>query len=213
MSAEIKCAKCGTINLGDQTRCRMCGNPLHVHDEGGRECPECGSTKTPAGEEKCISCGWTFGPPKVLPSGASAAPEKCEHWSEEPAHTERMAKVDIAGISILLAGVLGIFHSILAALPGTSDTILSRYGNIIPQGRFLDGVINNYLLFSALMFVFGVLAITLSRSVFNRSSYSLSIAGGVFGILAVGFLFGAFFAVIGLLLLVLSRREYLKECH
>lgn len=214
MAAEIKCDKCGTINLDNQTRCRICGSPLHAIEGGGQKCPECGYTKTPAGEEKCISCGWTFGTPKVLASATGELkPEECEHWSEEPAHTERMARIDIAGISIFLAGVLGVIHALLAALPGTSDTILSHYGSIIPQGQFLDAVLNNHLLFSALMFAFGVMALALSMLTFKRSSYAGAIAGGVFGILAIGFLFGAFFALIGLLLLALSRREFLKECH
>ena len=214
MTAEIKCDKCGTINLDNLTRCRVCGNPLHEMEGDSQKCPECGFSKTPLGVDKCISCGWTFGAPKVLPVGAAASkPEECEHWSEEPAHTERMAKVDIAGISIFLAGVFGIVHAILAALPGTSDTILSHYGSIIPRGQFLDTVVNNHLLFSALMFAFGVIALALSMSAFKRSSYAGAITGGVFGILAIGFLFGAFFALIGLLLLALSRREFLKECH
>jgi hypothetical protein len=62
------------------------------------------------------------------------------------------------------------------------------------------------------MFVFGVLSIALSMTALKRSNYPGAVAGAVFGIMAIGFLFGAFFGLMALILLLLSEREFLLEC-
>lgn len=212
MSQEIKCEHCGTINLATQTKCRICGWGLKPADEGYKSCPECGSVHTPASADTCVSCGWNFGPPKHLPEKAAASPESCEHWSELPAHSQRSAMIDMAGILILVAGALGITHALLSALPGTSSDILNHYERIIPAGRFLDGVIQDNGFVAVLIFIAGALAMGLSMSVFKRTNLTLAVSGAVFGIIAIGFLFGAFFALVGLILLAVSKREFLLEC-
>jgi hypothetical protein len=120
--------------------------------------------------------------------------------------------IDMAGILILLAGALGITHALLSSLPGTSAGILERYENLIPAGEFLDGIIQDNEVIAILMFAAGALAMGLSMSVFMRGNFSLALGGAVLGIVSVGFLLGAFFALVGLLLLVVSRREFLLEC-
>ena len=113
---------------------------------------------------------------------------------------------------MIVAGGLGIIHAILAALPDSSNEILSNYESVIPMGRFLDDVLQDHVYVSMLMFLFGVLAIALSMTAMKRNSYSGALAGAVFGILSIGFLFGAFFGLMALVLLALSRREFLLEC-
>lgn len=213
MTPEVKCEHCGTVNPAEETRCRMCGRPLAERDQGTEVCPGCGAVHARSSGDTCISCGWNFGAPKRPPEKTEAGPEACEHWSELPAHTHRTAMIDMAGILILLAGALGLTHALLAALPETGDEILTRYENIIPAGEFLNSVIRDYAFVSALMFVAGILTMGLSMSVFKRTSLWLSVAGAVFGIIAIGFLIGAFFAVVGLILLAASKREFLLECR
>ena len=206
MSPEVKCDHCGTVNPAEEKKCRLCGYPLPS------VCPECGTVHAPSEHNTCISCGWDFGAPKRLPEKDDASPEACEHWSEKPIHTNRTAMIDMAGILILLAGALGIAHALLSMLPGTSENLLRQYENLIPAGEFLDGVIQDNQIIAVLMFVAGVLAAGLSMSVFRRGSFMLSLGGAALGIVAVGFLLGAFFALVGLLLLAVSRREFLLEC-
>lgn len=212
MSPEIVCEHCGTMNLASGTRCRMCGWPLNKASSGFKACPECGSTHTPIAENSCVSCGWNFGTPKRLPTKEEAGPETCEHWSELPAHSHRTAMIDMAGILILVAGALGITHALLSALPSTSTDIMYHYERIIPAGKFLNGVIQDNDFLAILMFAAGALAMGLSMSVFKRSNLMLAFTGAVLGIIAIGFLLGAFFALVGLLLIAVSRREFMLEC-
>lgn len=169
---------------------------------------------TPVGEETCISCGWNFAatqqvPPKLAPE---IKPADCEHPAEAELHTVRSFSVELAVIFMLLAGGLGIIHALLAALPDTSPEILSNYGSIIPAGRFLNDVLQDHVYISVLMFVFGALSIGLSMTALKRSNYAGAIAGAVFGIMSIGFLFGAFFGLMALILLAISKREFLLEC-
>ena len=214
MTTEIECTNCGTINVGELMRCRLCNHPLHLSEAEVRKCPQCSSTVTPIGEETCVSCGWDFATthqvqPKVAPE---IKPAECEHPAEAELHTVRSFSVELAVIFMLLAGGLGIMHALLAALPDTSPEILSNYGRIIPAGNILNDVLQDHVYISVLMFVFGVLAIALSMSALKRSNYAGAVAGAVFGIMSIGFLFGAFFGLAALVLLLISKREFLLEC-
>ena len=214
MTTEIKCTNCGTINVGELMRCRMCNHPLHLSEAEVRKCPQCSSMATPVGEKTCISCGWNFAaaqqvPPQLAPE---IKPADCEHPAEAELHTVRSFNVDLAVIFMLLAGGLGIIHALLAALPGTSNAILTNYESVIPMGKFLDGVLQDHVAVSMLMFVFGALSIGLSMTALKRSNYAGAVAGAVFGIMSIGFLFGAFFGLMALILLAISKREFLLEC-
>ncbi len=120
--------------------------------------------------------------------------------------------IDMAGILILLAGALGITHALLTALPGTSSDLMYHYERIIPAGKFLNGVIRDNDFIAILMFIAGALSMALSMAVFKRTNLTLAISGGVLGIIAIGFLFGAFFALVGLILIAVSKRDFLLEC-
>jgi len=213
MSSEVKCEHCGATNPAVETRCRLCGQPLPETSADGNVCPQCGIAHAPSAHNTCISCGWDFGKPKhVAEKEEAKSAESCEHWSEKPAHTQRSAMIDVAGILILMAGALGIAHALLSTLPGTSSDILVHYENIIPAGEVLDNIIQDNPVVGAMVFVAGALAMGMSMSVFRRGSLKVAIAGAVCGILAIGFLFGAFFSLVGLIVLAASRREFLLEC-
>ena len=214
MTTETKCTNCGTINVGELMRCRMCNHPLHLSEAEIRKCPQCNSIETPIGEEKCISCGWDFSTTHKPPEKAApdVKPAECEYPEEAELHTVRSFGVELAVIFMLLAGGLGIMHALLAALPNTSNEILSNYGRIIPAGTFLNDVLKDHVYISVLMFVFGALSIGLSVTALRRSNYAGAVAGAVFGILSIGFLFGAFFGLAALVLLLISKREFLLEC-
>lgn len=212
MTNETKCTQCGTVNVGELIRCRVCGHPLHANEAEMRQCPQCKSMATPLGEERCISCGWEFGKKEPVPPNEEIPAPDCEFPAEAELHTVRSFSVDLAVIFMILAGGLGIIHAVLAAIPETSHEILANYESVIPMGKFLDGVLKDHIAVSALMFVFGALSIGLSRSALKRSSYPAAVAGAVFGIVSIGFLFGAFFGLMALVLLGISRREFLLEC-
>ncbi|OGS43490.1 MAG: hypothetical protein A3K76_00025 [Euryarchaeota archaeon RBG_13_57_23] len=177
------------------TVCRACGWDA---DRGAVVCPSCGSSIHHQDVEKKGS--------------ESTKVEECEHWSELPTHSVRTAKVGVGGILILLAGFLGITHALLSLLPGTGEDILATYGSVIAPGETLNEILDSYEVYAGLMMLFGVLAVVLSMFAFNRSRFDGALAGGVFGVMSIGFLFGAFFALVGLLLIATSRREFIPEC-
>ncbi|OGS56135.1 MAG: hypothetical protein A3K60_07800 [Euryarchaeota archaeon RBG_19FT_COMBO_56_21] len=176
----------------------------------------------------CPACGWDADKEAVVcpvcradiphesaqkKDSDTAKAEECEHWSELPTHSVRTAKVGVGGILVLLAGFLGMTHALLSVLPGTGDDILATYGSVIAPGEALNDILDSYEIFAGLMLLFGVLAVALSTFTFNRSNFDGALASGVFGVLSIGFLFGAFFALIGLLLIATSRREFIPECR
>ncbi len=140
------------------------------------------------------------------------AAQECEAPAGEPIRTLTSFFVSLAVISMIVAGGLGIIHGMLAALPGTSNDVLTAYEEAIPAGRFLDDVIQDNVLISVLMLVLGAVAIGLSMTAMTKSSYVGALAGAVSGILSIGFLFGAFFGLLALILLAVSRKEFLLEC-
>lgn len=214
MTAGIKCTNCGKVNGDDATKCKFCGHALHASEAETQECPHCHAKTTPVGHDTCISCGWNISSRQVVrdKDEKTIEPAECESSAEAPLHTVRSFNVYLAAIFMLVAGALGIFHAMAAALPDTSSQILSAYESVIPQGELLDDILKENVVLSALMFLFGVLSIALSMSAMRRSNYAASVAGSVFGILSIGFLFGSFFGLMALILLVTSRREFLLEC-
>ena len=181
------------MNASSPDACPACGWDA---EKGAVVCPACGSKMhhehKPAAEE-----------PKA---------EECEHWSEKPAHSVRTAKVGVGGILILLAGFLGITHAMFSVLPGTGEEILSAYESFLPPGEAVDEILQTNQILAAIMMLFGILAVALSMFAFNRTRFDAAVVACVFGVLSIGFLFGAFFAIVALLLILTSRREFLPEC-
>jgi len=177
------------------------------------KCPDCGYEHNAPDAEKCIGCGRNLTATRAAVAEISGSkPESCEHWSEKPTHVARTAKVGIAGVLILLSGALGVTHGLLALLPDTGGEILSRYESVVPPGEFLDEIMADSQVLSGLIVLFGLMAVALSIFAFMRSRFGGALAGAAFGILSVGFLIGAFFAIVALLLLLSSKREFIPEC-
>jgi len=174
-------------------------------------CPACG-WDAEKGAVVCPSCGSKIHHEHEHEPEMTRA-EECEHWSEIPTHSVRTAKVGVAGILILLAGFLGITHALFSVLPETGEDVLSAYESFFPSGEALDEVLQSNQILAAVMMLFGVLAVAFSMFAFNRSRFNGALAAGVFGIASIGFLFGAFFAIVGLLLIATSKREFLPECR
>jgi hypothetical protein len=213
MVHEIKCVHCGTINPLPTEVCRVCGMPIESPEKGHIVCPNCGSEENLVGAHKCVDCGFILTSLPKAPEQIQTKGEECEHTFEGPAHEERQAMVYMAAILILVAGALGIAHSLLASLPGTENDILSHYHSIIPAGAALDEVIKDSSIYGALMFIFGIAAVAMSNFAFNRTRYWGSIVAGVFGVLSIGFLIGSFLALVSIIVLVAAHREFYPECR
>ena len=213
MVHEIKCVHCGTINVLPTETCRVCGMPIESPERGHIVCPNCGSEENLQGTHKCVDCGFLLTSLPQPEETPGANDQACEHAFEEPAHVERQARVYMAAILILVAGAMGIAHSVLASLPGTENDILSHYHAIIPAGKALDDVIKNSGVLGVLMFIFGITAVAMSSFAFNRTRFWGSIAAAAFAVLSIGFLIGAFLAIVSIIVLASAYREFYPECR
>jgi len=138
--------------------------------------------------------------------------EACVHWSEAAQEPIRTAGIAVAGILILLAGFLGIIHSTLSLAPDLGQDFMDAYESWIPQGEFLDSLMSDYDLYAGLVFVFGMMAVAFSMFALRITNFTGAVLGAIFGILAIGFMFGAFLSLTGLLLLLAYRKEFLLAC-
>jgi len=134
------------------------------------------------------------------------------HWSEASQEPIRTAGIMVAGVLILVAGFLGIVHSTLSLSPELGGDFLDAYDSWIPPGAFLDSLMDDYTAYAVIVFVFGVLAVAFSMFSLRITNFTGAVLGAVFGIFAIGFLIGSAFALLGLMLLLAYRKEFLLAC-
>ncbi len=214
MEVTADCPHCGVSNPLGATVCRMCGGPLgheHVRAPGSAVCSKCGQA-VDEGAALCNAC--TRPAREVLMSNLpeEAAPLECVHWSEKPAAAGRSARVAVAGILILMAGALGIGQAVLALDPGLSGSIVDIIESSVPWAEAVDDMVATYLALQAWMLVAGLVAIFGGVFALTGTRFEFAVLGGVLGTLAIGFLMGMFLGLVGLLLLLVSRKEFLPEC-
>lgn len=214
MQETVECPKCGTANPTEFANCRICGAPLrHEHEatEDGIVCATCGA-KIVKEQRLCNSCRTPVRDILMSNLPGDLPAEECVHWSESPASATRASMISIAAILILIGGVLGITQAMLGLTPDLGEDFLRIFEDLIPGASAADDLMAEYILLQVGAFVFGALAIFGSHFAFSRSDYRLSLVGGVSGILAIGFLLGAFLSLMGLALLIISRRQFMAAC-
>jgi len=214
MSGTVQCQHCGSANIEGTVKCRICGRPIgHVYEEidGELVCVSCGA-RNPEEEEPCNSCKTPLRKivmsnlPKDLPA------EECVHWSEGAASSGRAAKVSIAGVLVLTAGMLGIIQGLFALSPGFAGGFIDAYESIVPGADVTGDALSEYLILQVMAFIFGCLAMFGSVFALTQSRFDMSVVGAVAGIFAIGLILGAFLSLIALLLLATSRKQFLTSC-
>jgi hypothetical protein len=214
MEEMVECHECGTANAPEATNCRICGASLgheHMVREGSTVCPTCGA-ELEKEQRLCNSCKTPVRDIIMSNLPGDLPAEECVHWSESPASATRASMLYVAAILVLIGGVLGITQAILGLTPDLGDDFLRIFGDLIPGVEAADDLMAEYVLLQIGVFLFGSLAIFGSLFIFSRSDFRLSLVGGVSGVLAVGFLIGSFLSIVGLMLLIVSRKQFLSEC-
>ena len=214
MADTVKCPHCGTMNAPESDRCRLCGKLMaheHVRAPGTLVCPHCGEV-VEEGAELCNSCTMPLRDVVMrnLPKDLTQA--ECVHWSEKPAAAGRSARVVMAGILILMAGALGIGQGVAGLDPGFSETLMDIMEGLIPWSVATDDIVGEYLALQVWAVIAGVMAIAGGVFALTETRYEFAVMGGIFGFLAIGFLMGSFLGLVGLLLLAVSRKDFLPEC-
>ncbi len=214
MPDSVKCPHCGTMNVLGAERCRLCGKSMvheHVRAPGSLLCPHCGQP-VEEGAEVCNSCTMPVREvimrnlPKDLPEN------ECVHWSEKPAAAGRSARVMMAGILVMMAGALGIGQGIAGLSPDTAGSLMDAMEGILPWSSSADDLVTEYVALQIWAMAAGLLAIAGGLFALTETRYELAVMGAIFGVLSIGFLMGAFLGLVGLLLLAVSRKDFLPEC-
>jgi hypothetical protein len=208
LSTTVKCPFCGADGQEYQINCTKCGKEL---PRERRITPfEASESRTAAPAAADASSGGA--PPKTPSVTVNACPycgrpksiydDKCSYCSQsasdlspqdygESSYSSESELPRIAGILILIAGVLGILHGLL--LLGA----VTGYG-LPGSATCCPGI----------MVLFGLVAIAGGFSGISRGSPVMAIVGGVLGILSIGFFIGALMSLIGVILAAVSYHEF-----
>ena len=153
-----------------------------------RSCVGCGRS-IPWEANVCPYCGHDY----RIPTGVVAPPRKS------------LAPV-AAGILLVIAGIAAIAMGMFYFSLDAQD--LETAGIVLPSDMEWEDIEGALDVCGALAIVFGLIAVLGGVMSARRKYLTLSILGGVFGILGMGFLIGALLAFIGLVLLIVSRKEF-----
>jgi hypothetical protein len=118
----------------------------------------------------------------------------------------------VAGILILMSGALGMGQVVISVTPDAGQQIADFFLDILPVGESINDALAEYFLLQLLILICSILALTGGIFALTQSRFDISLLGGIAGIFAIGFLMGTFFALIGLILVLSARKEFLPEC-
>lgn len=196
----LKCDKCGTINLPESERCRICGSlfPASAASVKGVRCPHC-RAENPPGSKECSVCQKGLGsvPPKDQHRAKLIKTDEWEPktgYEDAPRQARRVAWVSLGGILVLMAGGLGLIDAVM----------------VVGIGVELDVIDTDTVVCSTLMALFGILAIAGGVMAILRQQFPLAVIGAVCGILAYGCALGPILSIIGLIIIVAMRKEFTR---
>ncbi|MEW5747346.1 MAG: hypothetical protein AB1793_00970 [Candidatus Thermoplasmatota archaeon] len=196
----MKCEKCGTINLPEAERCRMCGHlfPGAMAGDKGIRCPYC-RAENPPGSRECSVCQRGLG--KVRPEDRPRARViKTDEWEpkagyeDAPRKARRVAWVSLGGILVLIAGGLGLIDAVL----------------VVGIEVELDIVDTDTMICTVMIFLFALMAIMGGIMAVMRLHFPLAVIGAVSGILAFGCALGLVLSAIGLIMIIAMKREFAR---
>lgn len=214
MADTVKCADCGIFNKTGSERCRLCGRPLGPESRHADEeivCVSCGA-HAHLGAETCTACGRPMRDVILSNLPGDLPAEACVHWSDRPASGGRTARVSAAGILVLLAGFPGVAQAVISLTPEIGEGFMRTIEETVPGTETVDNLMADYAVVQIAFFVFGAIAIFGSMFALTGSRFDMSSVGVVFGVVAFGFLPGAFLSLVAPALIVASRKEFLSEC-
>ena len=154
----------------------------------------------------CVSCG------RAIPFDANVC-QYCGHDFRAPAAAapkEKSILSLVGGILILIAGIMGlvlggIFIVAADAVSEGSDELGDWGIDIAGAGDLLSDIL---LVCGAMCLIFGIIAAVGGFFAIKRDHFALAVIGGIFGLLGLGFLIGSLLALIGLILVVIARKEF-----
>ncbi len=107
---------------------------------------------------------------------------------------------------MIVAGILAIAMGAMYMTFDASD--IESLGVTLPAEYTAEDIAGMLTMCGAVLFVFAIIAIIGGIFGIRRKYFALAIAGGVFGLLGIGFFLGSVLALVGLILLAVSRNEF-----
>ncbi len=158
-------------------------------------CPSCrGAVPTATGV--CPACGHVldegerYAPRPYYPDPSLAMGERTSYETSRPL---------IAGMALIIAGILEMASGAMVLLMG------GTIGGLIGDG----GVSDFLAIFGALVLIFGLIALIGGVAAVRKKYWPIAVVGGVVAIFGIGPSFlGTVLGLIGLALLVISRKEF-----
>lgn len=150
----------------------------------------------------CVGCG------RAIPWDANVCPY-CGHdyrlqmGSPVP---QKSSKPVIGGVLIVVAGLLAFGMGLLYLSVDASD--LEDYGVTLPPEMTVEDLQDFLVVCGGILIVFAAIAVVGGIFGLQRRHFGLALAGGVFGLLGIGFILGAVLALVGLILIAVSRSEF-----
>jgi predicted amidophosphoribosyltransferase len=191
-TTSVRCPFCGADGQEYQFNCTKCGKDL----PRGQKIDPMSGTATPSGATKpCPICGRPMGIYANQCAYCSRPETDYSYGTEEVYASDSQLPV-VGGVLILIAGILGILEGLLT---------LAAVSSVSAAGYTLPGSVTCC---AGLLCIFGLIAAAGSFSAIGRHSVVFAIVGGVFGILAIGFLIGAVLALIGIILVAIAHDEF-----
>ena len=161
------------------------------------------STGVPMSGRYCVQCG------REIPWEANVC-MYCGHdyrASTLEAQTPRRTSLPIfGGVAILIAGVLAIIMALAFMTMTVND--IQNYEGLNTRGWTAEEFVSFLHSCGIVDLVFGVLAVIGSIFALKRTHFGLAVVGGVFAFLGFGFVVGTLIGLIGLILVVVARREF-----
>ncbi len=132
--------------------------------------------------------------------------------NQQPIHPS--SKPLIAGIFLIIAGLLGIlfWSMILAFDPSTLDPLMLQ--NALPADspislEQLQSMLQSFFLTCGIIgCVLSVFTLAGGIVAVKRKAWGLAIVGGILGLFTFGFFLGSIMALIGLIVVVISRKDF-----
>jgi len=123
-----------------------------------------------------------------------------------PAQTQKTWMPAVGGALVIVAGILAIAMGAMYMTLDASD--FEDLGVALPAEYTAEDLAGMMTMCGAVLLVFAVIAIIGGVFGIRRKYFGLAIAGGVFGLLGIGFFVGSVLALVGLILLAVSRKEF-----
>jgi len=158
-------------------------------------CPSCRHT-VPPGTTKCPNCGYQI----------REEPDKVTVAKRPSCRTNVIGSCSdqtwFGGVLILMSGILGVLTGIAELYaPETMSIFYTEIG--IPFSA------ETIFIFGAISLIFGIVAIIGGLMALRKKAWSLAVAGGLLGTLAIGALFlGSLLGIIGLVVVATSKSNF-----